>query len=69
MTEFKLQQEYIELIKLLKHLGLVESGGAAKEAVELCQVKVDGKVEMRKKCKIRIGQTVEFGEHTIKIIA
>lgn len=69
MTEFKLKNEYIELIKLLKLLGLVESGGAAKEAVELCKVKVDGKVEMRKKCKLRPGQTVEFGEHTINIIS
>jgi ribosome-associated protein len=32
------------------------------------QVTVDGRVELRKRCKIRKGQVVAFGDHTIKVI-
>ena len=57
---FVLTEEYIELFKLLKVTGLCESGGAAKYAIMQAEVKVDGQVEMRKACKIRKGQCVEF---------
>jgi ribosome-associated protein YbcJ (S4-like RNA binding protein) len=32
-------------------------------------VNVDGQVELRKRCKIRPGQTVEFQGSTIEVIA
>jgi ribosome-associated protein len=61
MQQFKLEgHEFIELCNLLKVTGLCESGGLAKLLIGDGQVKVDGKIELRKRCKIRQGQIVEF---------
>ena len=61
MDEFKLEgQEFIELNNLLKVTGLCESGGTAKIAIAESLVLVDGHVELRRRCKIRTGQVVEF---------
>ena len=65
--EFKLKQEFIELYKLLKHLGLCENGGAAKFVISEGQVKVDGEVETRKAFKVRAGHTVEFKGERISV--
>jgi len=51
---------YIELNNLLKVTGLCDSGGRAKTMIADGCVKVDGKVELRKRCKIRSGQIVEI---------
>lgn len=68
MKEFKLEHgEFIELHSLLKVLGLCESGGAAKAAIADGSVKVDGNVELRKRCKIRKGQSVEFQDQKITV--
>jgi len=56
------QQEYIELMKLLKFLGLVESGTEAKMVIDNGEVKVNGQIELRRRCKIRSGDKVEFGD-------
>ncbi|HGJ5856800.1 ribosome-associated protein YbcJ [Arsenophonus nasoniae] len=45
-------QPYIKLCDLLKLQGWVESGAAAKTLIAQGEVKVDGKVETRKRCKI-----------------
>jgi len=66
MENFTLgSHEFIELNSLLKIMGLCESGGAAKIAIAEGRVKVDGNVELRKRCKIRKGQIVEFEGHRI----
>jgi ribosome-associated protein len=67
MIEFDLSgQEYIELHSLLKFTGLCESGGVAKLLISDGLVSVDGVVELRKRCKIRTGQSVELnGEQII----
>ena len=66
MEEFILENnEFIELNNLLKLLGLCATGGMAKALIAEGRVKVDGKVELRKRCKIRKGQVVEFEGHTI----
>ena len=57
---FKINGQYIELIKLLKASGLCETGGVAKAFVAEGLVRVDGDVELRKRCKIRKGQKVKF---------
>lgn len=62
-------QEYIELHKLLKFLGIAESGAQAKALVAEGGVTVDGTVELRKACKIRAGQVVETGEAHITVAA
>ncbi len=68
MEEFRLQgHEFIELNHLLKVMGLCSSGGEAKAVIAEGRVKVDGTVELRKRCKVRSGQAVEFEGHTIII--
>ena len=66
---FEVRGEYIQLDQLLKAAGLVDSGGAAHAAVEAGQVKVDGKVETRKRAKLRPGQRVEFGGERVELVA
>ncbi len=56
--DFELRGEYITLDNLLKATGLAGSGGAAKAMVAEGVVQVDGRDELRKTCKIRIGQVV-----------
>jgi ribosome-associated protein len=51
---------YIELNNLLKIMGISASGGEAKAMIADGRVKVDGQVELRKRCKIVAGQVVEF---------
>jgi ribosome-associated protein len=67
VQKFKLEDEYIELNKLLKVTGLCGSGGMAKVITNEGRVKVDGVVELRKSCKIRKGQTVEFQGNFIEL--
>jgi ribosome-associated protein len=67
--EFELQGEFVELNQLLKLVGLCDSGGAGKMIVANGDVKVDGKVELRKTCKIRAGQVVAIADVRIKVVA
>jgi ribosome-associated protein len=62
-----LDGDYIELCTLLKITGPTVSGGMAKHLIADGFVSVDGHVETRKKCKIRIGQTVVFEDFQITI--
>lgn len=68
MEEFKLENsEFIELNNLLKVMGLVSTGGMANVAITEGEVKVDGQVELRKRAKIRKGQSVEYRGRTIVV--
>lgn len=67
MHEFKLKSEYIELIKLLKLLGIAETGGHAKIMVEEGEVKLNGKPEFRKRAKLKSGDIVEVAGEKITI--
>jgi ribosome-associated protein len=65
---FKLEgKEFIELDNLLKVTGLCESGGSAKTVIAEGRVTVDGHVELRRRCKLRAGQVVEFEGHTVVV--
>lgn len=66
-TTFTLQDDYIELIKLLKATGLCATGGMAKIVTDDGLVKVDGRTELRKRCKIRRGQVVSFEGDQIEV--
>lgn len=66
---FELTDDYIELNQLLKLAGLCDSGGAGKMMVASGVVKVDGKKELRKTCKIRAGQQVSVGDVRISVSA
>ena len=60
--EFSLEGEYIELIQLLKAVGIAQTGGHAKMIVEGGGVIRDGEVETRKRAKIRKGDTLDVEE-------
>ena len=66
---FSISDEYIELCRLLKACNLVMSGGEGKDVVGRGLVTVDGRVETRKRCKIRPGQVVGFEGSSITVTA
>jgi len=65
---FELTEDFIELIKLLKFVGICQTGGQAKLAVENGLVMVDGEVESRKRRKLRKGMRVEIEGQTILVV-
>ena len=69
MREFILDSDYIELVKLLKLLGIAETGGHAKMLVEAGEVLLNGKPEFRTRAKLRPGDIVEVLVEKIKIQA
>jgi ribosome-associated protein len=69
MKEFILEKvDYIALCDLLKAMSFCGSGGQAKFAIFEGNVKVDGKIELRKKCKIRAGSIVEYSGQIVKVV-
>jgi len=68
-TSFAVRGDYIQLDQLLKATGLVPTGGEAHAAVEAGLVRVDGRVETRKRAKLRPGQRVRLGAETVELVA
>lgn len=68
MIEFKLEGEFIPLIQLLKATSLVQSGGEAQTVVEDGLVKYNGKVDYRKRLKVRVGDVINFMGQQITVI-
>ena len=68
METFEISDDYIDLNKLLKASGCCPTGGIAKLIISDGLVKVDGKVEYRKRRKIRHGQKVFFENRTILVV-
>lgn len=66
-TEFEINTEYIELIKLLKATRVVESGAMAKAVVEDELVFRNGELETRKRAKIRPGEVVTLWDNEITV--
>ncbi|MGK3142644.1 ribosome-associated protein YbcJ [Pantoea sp. C2G6] len=70
MANFSLGKfPHVDLCDLLKLEGCVQSGAQAKVAIADGEVKVNGVVETRKRCKIVAGQTVEFAGFRITVVA
>ena len=65
MIKFKIETEYIELIKLIKATSISESGAQAKIFVEDGIVLRNGEVETRKRAKIRPGDKIEIFDEVI----
>lgn len=66
--EFELRDaEFIPLDKLLKATAVCASGGQARWIISHGEVRVDGAVELRKRAKIRAGQTVEAESSRIQV--
>jgi len=55
---FPLTEEYIELMSLLKYLGLAQTGGHAKMLVDEGLVVVNGQTESRRRYKCRKGDVI-----------
>jgi ribosome-associated protein len=69
MEEFDLRgRKFVELNDLLKLTGMCPSGGIAKMMIAEGCVTVDGRMELRKRCKIRPGQMVEFEGRRIQVV-
>jgi ribosome-associated protein len=68
-TTFSIHTEYIELIKLLKVMRWVGTGGHAKVVVDEGLVTLNGETEHRKRAKVRPGDIVTFDGHTVTITA
>jgi ribosome-associated protein len=68
MKEFSLEEsEYIALCDLMKIADMTSSGAEAKHLIADGKVKVDGAIELRKRCKIRRDQVVEFQGQAVKV--
>ncbi|MCE4563780.1 RNA-binding S4 domain-containing protein [Maribellus sp. CM-23] len=67
MREFKLTEDYIELVKLLKLLRIAQTGGHAKIIVEEGEVIRNGEPEYRKRAKLVKGDIIEVAGETIKV--
>jgi ribosome-associated protein len=66
--DFKIEGEYIELIQLLKALGVAATGGHAKHIVEEGEVIRNGEVETRKRAKLIPGDIIELDDLRIVLI-
>lgn len=63
----ELEEEFVELYKILKFEGLVDSGGMAKQIIADGQVIVNGLVETRKRKKISAGDKIEYSGQSIDV--
>ncbi|MFQ3245162.1 MAG: ribosome-associated protein [Arenicella sp.] len=68
MQDVIINREPVELYKVLKFEGLVGTGGEAKMAVAEGLVKVNGELEMRKRCKLKGGDVVEFNGESLRLV-
>ena len=67
MIDVEITKEPVELYKILKFEGLVQSGGEAKMAIANGHVSVNGEVETRKRKKIVDGDRITFSDVTLQI--
>lgn len=65
--EFKIEGEYIELIQLLKAIGMASTGGHAKIIVDEGLVIRDGEREYRRRAKIRPGEVLKVVDRIIEL--
>ena len=66
-TTFKINGEYIELLALLKALGIAQTGGHAKMMVDSSEVLRNGEVELRRRAKCVKGDTVQIDQQRIRL--
>lgn len=69
MKEFILNDDYIELVRLIKLLGIAETGGHAKVMIDQGEVRLNGQTELRKRAKLRNGDEVEISGRKIRILS
>ncbi|NHC45769.1 RNA-binding S4 domain-containing protein [Motilibacter aurantiacus] len=57
----------IRLGQLLKLVGVVDTGGAAKELLESGQVLLNGQPETRRGAQLAVGDVVQAGGRTVRL--
>ena len=62
------EDDFIQLIQLLKATNCVYSGSEAQEVVTAGMVLRNGVVELRKRAKIVRGDMIEFGDNRIEVL-
>ncbi len=67
-TEFKIEGEYIELMALLKALGIAETGGHAKYIVDSGIVYRNGQIETRRRAKLVSGDKIQIEKQEIFMV-
>lgn len=65
--DFKIEGEYIELIQLLKAIGLAQTGGHAKMIVDEEMVQRNGELETRKRAKLVSGDVIVVENYHITL--
>ncbi len=68
MKDVLINHEPVELYKILKFEGIVDSGAAAKAVIDEGNVMVNGNVETRRRNKIKSGDLIEVGGEQYKIV-
>lgn len=66
-TTFEIKGEYIELIKLLKAIGMAEHGAAAKQMVSDGVVYLNNQKESRFRAKLRRADVITVNNQKITI--
>ena len=62
---FNIEGEYIELIGLLKVVGIAQTGGHAKMIVDEGEILRNGEVELRKRAKLVVGDKIEIADQLV----
>jgi len=67
MREVEITKEPVELYKILKFEGMVNSGGQAKLVIDNGLVTLNGKIETQKRKKIVSGDVITLWDETIRV--
>ena len=68
MKQAHINQQPIELYKILKLEALVGSGGEAKAVIAQGLVTVNGVVELQKRKKIVAGDVISFNQDSMQVV-
>jgi ribosome-associated protein len=66
--QFSLDSEYIQLNQLLKLTGFASTGAEASLYVDQSLVKCNGVIELRRRYKVKKGDSVEFKGQQIQVL-
>lgn len=66
-STFKIEGEYIELMALLKALGIASKGGHAKHLIDAEMVIRNGEIEVRRRAKIIVGDVIEIENDEVNL--
>ncbi|MCI8329953.1 MAG: RNA-binding S4 domain-containing protein [Oscillibacter sp.] len=67
MREISISTEFIKLQDLLKYVGLVETGGEAKERIQAGEALVNGEPCLQRGKKLRPGDEVRFAGEQLTV--